>query len=174
MIDDFLGDATQRMDKSVEATHEHFNSVRTGRATPACSTGSHRLLRHADAAQEPRDDQRAGAAPADDPAVRPVVDQADREDDPGVGSGADPVERRQADPPPDPAAHRGAAEGARQGGAAHGRGGPCRRAERPARRDQASRGAGQERGRRRRRRACRRGRASRSSPTTTSRRSTSS
>ena len=35
MIDDFLGDATQRMDKSVEATHEHFNSVRTGRATPA-------------------------------------------------------------------------------------------------------------------------------------------
>jgi ribosome recycling factor len=35
LIDDFLGDATQRMDKSVEATHEHFNSVRTGRATPA-------------------------------------------------------------------------------------------------------------------------------------------
>ena len=35
MIDDFLGDATQRMDKSVEATHDHFNSVRTGRATPA-------------------------------------------------------------------------------------------------------------------------------------------
>jgi ribosome recycling factor len=35
LIDDFLGDATQRMDKSVDATHEHFNSVRTGRATPA-------------------------------------------------------------------------------------------------------------------------------------------
>ena len=35
MIDDFLGDATQRMDKSVEATHDHFNSVRTGRATAA-------------------------------------------------------------------------------------------------------------------------------------------
>jgi ribosome recycling factor len=35
LIDDFLGDATQRMDNSVEATHEHFNSVRTGRATPA-------------------------------------------------------------------------------------------------------------------------------------------
>jgi ribosome recycling factor len=34
-IDDFLGDATQRMDKSVEATHEHFNSVRTGRASAA-------------------------------------------------------------------------------------------------------------------------------------------
>jgi ribosome recycling factor len=35
VIDNFIGDATQRMDKSVEATHEHFNSVRTGRATPA-------------------------------------------------------------------------------------------------------------------------------------------
>ncbi len=35
MIEKFLGDATQRMDKSVEATHEHFNSVRTGRASSA-------------------------------------------------------------------------------------------------------------------------------------------
>lgn len=34
-IDDFIKDATQRMDKSVEATHDHFNSVRTGRASPA-------------------------------------------------------------------------------------------------------------------------------------------
>jgi ribosome recycling factor len=33
MIEDFIRDATQRMDKSVEATHEHFNSVRTGRAS---------------------------------------------------------------------------------------------------------------------------------------------
>jgi ribosome recycling factor len=35
VIEDFVADARQRMDKSVEATHEHFNSVRTGRATPA-------------------------------------------------------------------------------------------------------------------------------------------
>ena len=34
-IDDFLADATERMRKSVEATHEHFNSVRTGRASAA-------------------------------------------------------------------------------------------------------------------------------------------
>jgi ribosome recycling factor len=34
-IDEFLQDATQRMAKSVEATHDHFNSVRTGRASPA-------------------------------------------------------------------------------------------------------------------------------------------
>ena len=35
MIENFIGDATQRMDKSVEATQEHFNSVRTGRASSA-------------------------------------------------------------------------------------------------------------------------------------------
>jgi ribosome recycling factor len=35
VIEDFINDATQRMDKSVEATQEHFNSVRTGRAAPA-------------------------------------------------------------------------------------------------------------------------------------------
>ena len=35
MIEDFINDATQRMDKSVDSTQEHFNSVRTGRAAPA-------------------------------------------------------------------------------------------------------------------------------------------
>jgi len=35
VIENFLGDARQRMDKSVDATHDHFNSVRTGRAAPA-------------------------------------------------------------------------------------------------------------------------------------------
>jgi ribosome recycling factor len=34
-IDDFVADATGRMHKSVEATHGHFNSVRTGRASAA-------------------------------------------------------------------------------------------------------------------------------------------
>jgi len=34
-IDDFVLNATDRMDKSVEATHDHFNSVRTGRASGA-------------------------------------------------------------------------------------------------------------------------------------------
>ena len=34
-IDEFVLDATGRMDKSVEAAHEHFNSVRTGRASAA-------------------------------------------------------------------------------------------------------------------------------------------
>ncbi len=34
-MDDFVTDAQERMDKSVEATHDHFNSVRTGRASAA-------------------------------------------------------------------------------------------------------------------------------------------
>ena len=47
VIENFIGDATQRMDKSVEATHEHFNSVRTGRASRrAARPDPGRLLRH--------------------------------------------------------------------------------------------------------------------------------
>jgi ribosome recycling factor len=34
-IDDFIADCTERMNKSVDATHEHFNGVRTGRASAA-------------------------------------------------------------------------------------------------------------------------------------------
>jgi len=34
-IDEFLTDASSRMEKSVDATHDHFNSVRTGRASTA-------------------------------------------------------------------------------------------------------------------------------------------
>ena len=87
-----------------------------------------RLLRPADAAQAARDDQRARAAPADDPAVRPELDQVDRARDPGVRPRADAVERRQGDPAADPAADRGAAQGARQGRPPPGRGraaSPC-------------------------------------------------
>jgi ribosome recycling factor len=34
-IDEFVQDATRRMDKSIETTREHLNTVRTGRASPA-------------------------------------------------------------------------------------------------------------------------------------------
>ncbi len=34
-IEDFLVDAKRRMDRSIEATHNEFNSIRTGRASPA-------------------------------------------------------------------------------------------------------------------------------------------
>ena len=35
MIDDFIQDATRRMDRSIEAAHDHFNTGRTGRASAA-------------------------------------------------------------------------------------------------------------------------------------------
>ena len=35
MIDDLIKDATTRMDKSVEATHQELNTIRTGRASAA-------------------------------------------------------------------------------------------------------------------------------------------
>jgi len=34
-IEDFLADAKRRMDGAIEATHQEFNSIRTGRASPA-------------------------------------------------------------------------------------------------------------------------------------------
>lgn len=34
-IEEFLADAKRRMDKSIETTHHEFNSIRTGRASPA-------------------------------------------------------------------------------------------------------------------------------------------
>ena len=34
-IEDFLADAKRRMDRSIESTHQEFNSIRTGRASPA-------------------------------------------------------------------------------------------------------------------------------------------
>ena len=34
-IEEFIQDATRRMDRSVESTREHLNTVRTGRASPA-------------------------------------------------------------------------------------------------------------------------------------------
>ena len=35
MIDELLADAARRMDKSIDAARERFNTVRTGRASPA-------------------------------------------------------------------------------------------------------------------------------------------
>ena len=35
MIEDFIQDATRRMDRSIDAAHDHFNTVRTGRASAA-------------------------------------------------------------------------------------------------------------------------------------------
>src|SRR6185437_3249963 len=97
-------------------------------------------------------DQRPRAAHADGAAVRPELDQGDRKGGAGVRPRPHPVERRQDDPAADPTAHRGAAEGARQGRPQHGGGPQSRRARDPARCDAAPEGARRQgRGRRRRR-----------------------
>ena len=109
LTDELLADAGERMTKSVEATHDEFGSVRTGPRQPgAARPHRRRLLRRADAAQAARDDQRARGAPAHRPALRPVVDQGDREGDHGVRPRPDAQQRRQAHPPRDPRAQRGA------------------------------------------------------------------
>ena len=82
-IDDLIKDATRRMDKSVETTRERVqHGAHRPRVGGAPRPHPGRLLRHADAAQAARDDQRARAAHADDPAVRPGSRQGDREGDP--------------------------------------------------------------------------------------------
>ena len=115
MIEDFVSDANQRMDKSVEATHEHFNSVRTGRAAPALLDriqvdyyGTPTPLKNMAtiSAPEPR---LLSIQPFD-----PSSLARGREGDHGVGSRPDAVERRQGDQAADSAAHRGAAQGARE------------------------------------------------------------
>ena len=85
-IDEFLQDATQRMSKSVDATHEHFNSVRTGRASAALLDriqidyyGTPTPLKNIATINVPE------PRLLDDPAVRPDGDEADRAGDPGVG-----------------------------------------------------------------------------------------
>ena len=71
------------MDKSVEATHEHFNSVRTGRAAPALLDritidyyGTPTPLKNLATINSP-EPRMLTIQPFD-----PIVDQADREDDP--------------------------------------------------------------------------------------------
>ena len=115
-IEDFLADAKRRMDKSIEATHHEFNSIRTGRASPALLDritidyyGTPTPLKSLASigAPEPR---LLTVQPFDPGAIK-----AHRARDPGVGSRPHAVERRQAHPPPDPDADRGAAQGPRQG-----------------------------------------------------------
>ena len=71
-----------------------------------------------------------------------AIEKAIRDSDLGVNPSNDGI----VDPPVVPAAHRGAAQGVRQGRQAHGRGRPGRRAQRAPRRPQAPRGAPRRRG----------------------------
>jgi hypothetical protein len=173
-IEEFLEDAKRRMDKSIEMTRTEFNSVRTGRASAALSR-SHldRLLRDPDAAQEHGDDRRPEprmlTVQPFDPTQIKAIEKAMMESDLGLT----PSNDGKIDPPPDPAADRGAPQGARQARPPLRRGRQGCDPKRPPRRAEAPRGARQERRRRRRRGAARRRPRCRSSPTSTSARSTS-
>ena len=82
MIDELLEDARERMHKSVEATVGELATVRTGRASPTLLDRIHVDYYGAQTPlQAARDDLRARGAPADDPAVRQLRDQGDREGD---------------------------------------------------------------------------------------------
>ena len=71
-IEDLVQDASRRMDKSVEAAQAEFATLRTGRASAALLDRIQiDYYGTADAAQAARDDQRAGAAHAHHPALRP-------------------------------------------------------------------------------------------------------
>ena len=112
-IDDFVSDATERMDKSVEATHEHFNSVRTGRASPALLDriqidyyGTPTPLKNIATINVP--EPRLLTIQPFDPSSVKQIERAIMESDLGLT----PVERRQDHPPADPAADRGAPQGA--------------------------------------------------------------
>ena len=118
-IEEFLADAKRRMDKSIEATHQEFNSVRTGRASPALLD---RIAIDYYGTPTPLKSLASISAPEARLLVVQPFDPGsmknDRARDPGVRPRSDAVQRRQDRPPADPRAHRGAAEGARQGRAA--------------------------------------------------------
>ena len=138
MIAMVLDDAREKMAKAVEHARAEFTGVRTGRAAPALVEKlPGRLLRHRGPAAADRRLHRARGAPAGDQPLRQGGDERHREGDPDSRLGLSPEQRRPGDPPQLPAAHRGAPQGARAGGAGHGRGGsgqhpPCP-AQRPAR-----------------------------------------
>ena len=131
VIEDFVSDANQRMDKSVEATHEHFNSVRTGRAAPALLDriqvdyyGTPTPLKNMATISAP--EPRLLSIQPFDPSSLRAVEKAIMESDLGLTPSNDGKVIRL----PIPAAHRGAPQGAREARALDGGGGACRRAKR--------------------------------------------
>ena len=174
-IDEFLKDATQRMAKSVDATHEHFNTVRTGRASAALLDriqidyyGTPTPLKNIATINVP-EPRMLTIQPFDPPAMK-QIERAIQESDLGLTPSNDGKIIRLPIPQLTEERRKEYVKVVRE----HGRGGPRRRPQRPPRRDAAPRGARQERRGRRRRGARRRGRACRRSRTTTSTRSTTS
>src|SRR4029077_4151639 len=138
-IDEFIQDATQRMDKSVESAQHEFNTLRTGRASAALLDriqidyyGTKTPLKQLATINAP--EPRLLTVQPFDPSYLPTIERTIKEADLGLtpaheGRTKRGVSRllptphgRQARPPADSAADRGAAQGARQGRAADGRG----------------------------------------------------
>ena len=116
-IEDFLADAKRRMDKSIEATHHEFNSIRTGRASPALLDrvnidyyGTPTPLKSLASISAP--EPRLLVVQPFDPGSIKNIERAD----PGVRPRPDAVERRQGRTAPDSRPHGGAAQGPREGG----------------------------------------------------------
>ena len=100
VIDELLQDAREHMDKSVEATRLKFQSVRTGRASPALLD---RINVDYYGAPTPLKQLATISAPeARLLTVQPydkTLDQGDRAGDHGVRPRPDAEQRRLADPP---------------------------------------------------------------------------
>ena len=137
-----IADANQRMEKSVEALHRELMTVRTGRASPACWSGC------TSTTTDPRCRCRASPAisvpeasmlviPPYDRSSLGAIEKAIQKSDLGLNPSNDGQVIRVADP----AAHRGAAQGSRQGDPSQGRGGARRRAQHPPRRGRPPQGA---------------------------------
>ena len=91
-----LQDATRRMDKSSRRRAPSSTASVPAAPPRRCSTGSRSTTTGTPTPlKQHGDDQRARAAHAHDPAVRPDADQGDREGDPGVRPRPHALERRQ-------------------------------------------------------------------------------
>ena len=132
MIDDLLADARERMGKSVEATNQEFNTVRTGRASPALLDrisvdyyGTQTPLKQLAtiSAPEPR---MLTIQPYDKSSIKAIEKAIDQSD-----LGMHPSDDGNLIRLDDPGAHRGAPQGARQAGPAHRRRGADRDPQRP-------------------------------------------
>ncbi len=125
-IDDFISNCTERMNKSVETTHEHFNGVRTGRALAALLDRI-QVDYYVDTPRRSRTSPRSTSPEARmltiqpfDPSSIKQIERAIQEANLGLTpSWNDGKIIRLPIPPAD----RGAAQGVREAGAEHGRGG---------------------------------------------------
>ena len=141
-----LEDARDKMAKAVDHVRARVRHRPHRPGHPGAGRAAHgRLLRDPDAAAPAGRLQRPRRHAAGRLALRQGLARGDREGHPGLGSGHQPGQRRHRDPPRLPAAHRGAAQGAGEGGPAQGRGGPGGGPQPAPGRPPRARGAGEGR-----------------------------